>query len=103
MPMETDTIDLQRIKASLVFQMSQFTIKYFLTIKNRIMSHDQNQRLMDALAKCAAECSHCASACLQEQDVKMMGRCIRLDIDCAEICRLATGFVARGSEHAEQI
>ena len=67
------------------------------------MSHDQNQRLMDALAKCAAECSHCATACLKEQDVKMLERCIRLDLDCAEICESATGFVARGSEHAEHI
>lgn len=67
------------------------------------MSHELNQRLMDALARCAAECSHCATACLQEQDVKMLERCIKLDLDCAEICELAIGFVARGSEHAEHI
>ena len=67
------------------------------------MSHKQNQRLIDALAKCVAECNHCAIACLQEQDVKMMQRCIRLDLDCAEICNLAISFVARGSEHAEHI
>ena len=33
----------------------------------------------------------------------MLERCIRLDIDCAAICELAAGFVARGSEHAEHI
>ena len=67
------------------------------------MSHEQNQGLMDALAKCAAACGHCFTACLQEQDVNMMERCIKLDLDCAEICALATGFVARGSEHAMHI
>src|SRR5215211_2757798 len=67
------------------------------------MSHEQNQGLIDALAKCAAECNHCATACLDEQDVKMLARCIKLDTDCADICRLAALFVARGSEHANHL
>jgi hypothetical protein len=45
----------------------------------------------------------CAAACLQEQDVKMMARCIALDIDCAQLCRLAAGAMARGSEVAQVI
>ena len=67
------------------------------------MSHEQNQRLIDALTECAAECSHCVTACLDEQDIKMLTRCIKLDIDCAEICSLAASFVARGSEHAQHL
>ena len=35
---------------------------------------------------CAAQCYHCVAACLQEDDVKMMARCIALDIDCAQAC-----------------
>ncbi|SMB83554.1 hypothetical protein SAMN00120144_0726 [Hymenobacter roseosalivarius DSM 11622] len=34
--------------------------------------HTQNQSLLDALNACIAACEHCATACLQEQDVKMM-------------------------------
>ena len=67
------------------------------------MSHEKNQQLMDALARCAAECSHCATACLKEPDPKKMERCIRLDLDCAEICELASGFIARGSEFSDAI
>jgi Domain of Unknown Function (DUF326) len=67
------------------------------------MSHEQNRGLLDALTKCAEECNHCAAACLEEQDVKMLARCIKLDIDCAEICSLAASFVARGSEHAQHL
>ena|SRR5829696_9223564 len=67
------------------------------------MSHEQNQGLIDVLAKCAAECNHCAIACLDEQDVKMLTRCIKLDIDCAEICKLAASYVSRGSEHTQHI
>ena len=67
------------------------------------MSHEINRSLLETLNNCAAECDHCITACLQEQDVKMLVRCIRLDIDCSEICRLAASYVARGSDHAEHI
>jgi len=67
------------------------------------MAHEKNQSLIEALNNCAAECSHCASACLEEQDVKMLTRCIKLDIDCADICRLVASYVARGSEHASHL
>ena len=67
------------------------------------MSHEENRGLIDVLAKCAAECNHCATACLSEKDVKMLERCIKLDLDCAEICLLAISFIARGSEHAQHI
>ena len=65
------------------------------------MAHEQNRKLIEILANCAAECNHCASACLEEYDVSKLLRCIKLDIDCAEICTLAISFVSRGSEHAE--
>jgi len=67
------------------------------------MAHEQNKQLLDALSNCAAECNHCAAACLDEQDVKMLARCIKLDIDCAEICMLTASYVARGSEHAQHL
>ncbi len=67
------------------------------------MAHEQNKQLMDALSNCAAECNHCATACLDEQDVKMLARCIKLDIDCGEICMLTASYVARGSEHAQHL
>lgn len=45
----------------------------------------------------------CAVACLQEDDVKMMARCIALDVDCAAICQLAACAMARNSEFSAQI
>lgn len=67
------------------------------------MSHEKNKELISMLNECAVECNHCTSACLEEQDVKMLAKCIKIEIDCAEICRLATSFLARGSEHADHI
>lgn len=47
-----------------------------------------HQDVLDALARCVAACEYCATACLGEDDIAMMVPCIRLDRDCADICRL---------------
>lgn len=67
------------------------------------MIPSQFQSCIDACYACASACDACASACLREDDVKMMAGCIALDIDCAEICRLAAGYMARGSGQAGSI
>ena len=67
------------------------------------MAHEKNQQLIDGLNNCVVACEHCTMACLGEQDVKMLSRCIRLDLDCAAVCRLAVTLVARGSENANRI
>ena len=67
------------------------------------MAHEKNQVLIDALNNCATECGHCAMACLDEDDVKMMVKCIKLNIDCAEVCRLTASLLSRGSEHGHHL
>lgn len=58
---------------------------------------------IDACYACATACDYCASSCLQEEDVKMMAGCITHDMDCAQMCRTAAGFMARGSDFAQQL
>jgi len=67
------------------------------------MAHEHFKSCIDACNDCAAACDHCAVACLSEKDVAKMARCIQLDMDCAVICRLAVGFMARGSELAADV
>ena len=67
------------------------------------MNHSSIQACIDACNACADACDRCSTACLQEQDVAKMSRCIKLDIDCAAICRLAAAFMARGSEFASPL
>jgi hypothetical protein len=67
------------------------------------MAHTQYAACIEACNACADACDHCATACLQEPDPKPMARCIALDVDCAAICRLAAGYMARGSELAGDI
>lgn len=65
------------------------------------MAHDKHRSCIEACYKCAATCDHCATACLKEENVAEMSRCIALDMDCAQICRTAAAFMARDSEFAK--
>ena len=67
------------------------------------MTNQQFASCIEACYSCAAACDFCAASCLQEEDVKMMARCIAMDMDCAQICRLAASYMARGSENAKAI
>ena len=63
----------------------------------------KNQAVLDALYNCVSHCEMCADACLGEDDIQMMVPCIRLDRDCADICRLMAAFIARNSAHAQHV
>src|SRR4051812_27172307 len=67
------------------------------------MPQEQFQICIDACNACAAACDFCATSCLKEEGVQSMTRCIELDIDCAQICRLAAAFMARDSDYAAEI
>ncbi|MDO9635493.1 MAG: four-helix bundle copper-binding protein, partial [Thiobacillus sp.] len=71
--------------------------------KEKPMPHTEFASCIEACNDCAVACDRCAAACLQEPDPKPMARCIALDIDCAALCRLAAGFMARGSEFAQAV
>ena len=58
---------------------------------------------IEACLKCAAICNHCASSCTQEEDVKMMAKCIQLDMECAVICYAAAQLMSLGSDKAKEV
>jgi len=47
---------------------------------------------VDACFECAQACTACADACLSEDMVADLVKCIRTDLDCADLCD-ATGRV----------
>ena len=61
------------------------------------MERHDLQSCIRACYACADACDHCAIACLNEADPAPMARCVALDIDCAQSCRMAAGFMARDS------
>ena len=64
------------------------------------MAHEGLRSCIEACHKCATECDHCAIACVNEPDPKPLARCIALDLDCADMCRLASALMSRDSEFA---
>lgn len=56
-------------------------------------ANDALIRCLEECYACAQTCTACADACLGEQSVQQLTQCIRLDLDCADVCT-ATGSVA---------
>lgn len=50
---------------------------------------------LDACSSCADVCTTCADACLGEDLVQELVRCIRLNLDCADICAATGRALAR--------
>jgi hypothetical protein len=61
----------------------------------------ENSKLIKDLNDCADTCDMCYNACLNEEEVAMMARCIELDRECADICRLTSSVLSRDSENRE--
>src|SRR5690606_13138822 len=55
-------------------------------------------RCIEACHKCELSCTACADACLAEDDVAMLRRCIRLNLDCADACMASARMLARMTE-----
>jgi hypothetical protein len=47
-------------------------------------------RCIEECYACAQSCTSCADACLGEEMVEQLTQCIRLNLDCADVC-FATG------------
>ncbi|MDO1449599.1 hypothetical protein Q0590_25200 [Rhodocytophaga aerolata] len=45
------------------------------------MTNEKYKECIDACLACGVACNECSTACLKEEDVKMMARCIELDIE----------------------
>lgn len=50
---------------------------------------------IDALMQCGEACTACADACLSEGMVAEMTKCIRTNLDCADICGTTARVLSR--------
>ena len=60
---------------------------------------DALARCIDECHSCAETCTLCADDCLSEPDVASLVKCIRLDLDCADICTATGRVIARQTEY----
>jgi hypothetical protein len=79
------------------------------TIEQMLRTHPK-QRFQDAskpayvaqtLEECASVCTVCADACLSEQMVAELTRCIRLNLDCADVCAAGARLLLRSGAEAQ--
>lgn|SRR5690554_817652 len=71
------------------------TVSQMLDTHPMDLSHIDRKRLqacIEACFECAQACTACADACLSEDMVAELRKCIRLNLDCADIC-VTTGNV----------
>ena len=52
-------------------------------------------RCIEACFECAQVCTACADACLSERMVAELNKCIRTNLDCADICETTGRVVSR--------
>lgn len=64
---------------------------------------DVYSELIESLENCVAACNNCAVSCLNEENVHAMTECIKLDLDCADVCHMALKLLARDSNHAVSV
>lgn len=54
---------------------------------------------IDALSDCAQACTACADDCLSEEMVAELTKCIRLNLDCADVCTATLQVVSRQTDY----
>jgi hypothetical protein len=54
---------------------------------------------IEACVACAQTCESCADACLSEEEVGELRKCIRLNLDCADICAATSRVLTRQTEY----
>jgi Domain of Unknown Function (DUF326) len=52
-------------------------------------------RCIEACSDCAESCTQCADDCLGEESVQDLTTCIRLTLDCADVCATTGRVVSR--------
>jgi hypothetical protein len=63
-----------------------------------VMGAENTARLLQMLGECSITCEICADACLAEETVSDLGRCITLNLHCAETCDATAHVIARLSD-----
>ena len=58
---------------------------------------DVARACIEACYECAAICATCADACLAEENAGELVMCIRLNLDCADVCAVTGRLFARPS------
>jgi hypothetical protein len=59
------------------------------------LDRDKLAATIDALIACSQACTACADACLSEEMVAELTKCIRTNLDCADVCATTARVLSR--------
>ncbi|MDT0346714.1 four-helix bundle copper-binding protein [Streptomyces litchfieldiae] len=59
------------------------------------VDRDRLTHCIEEATACAQACTACADACLSEADVSNLAKCIRTNLDCADICQTTARVLSR--------
>ena len=81
-----------------------------MTVQEMLRTHPSSSVDLETLARCIEECfacsqscTACADACLGEPDVAELTACIRLNLDCADICEATGRIMSRQTEPSPEV
>ena len=66
-------------------------------------ANDALIRCIEECYSCAQTCTSCADACLAEDNVKSLAQCIRLNLDCADVCNITGRMATRRTGSDEEV
>ena len=102
---------LQLRIAGIAFKLGRWRTGEHMHTREMIASHPDvrgnvNQSLLAAIDEayaCAQACTSCADACLAEEMVAQLRQCIRLNLDCADVCAATATVGSRRTGSDEEV
>lgn len=55
--------------------------------------------VIDKIVECSRACTACADACLSEEEVADLRRCIRTNLDCGDVCDATARVLSRHTRY----
>ncbi len=59
--------------------------------------------VLDYIYQCQTACKYCFNACLEEEAIAMMRRCIKLTVECADICEVTASSLAYTGDFTPEV
>lgn len=56
-------------------------------------------RCITACLKCSLGCTACSDACMAESDISTLVKCMRTDLDCADMCDATVKVLTRQTDY----
>ncbi len=68
-----------------------------------MIMEDNILSLLNSIYECQSACKYCFNACLEEERIDMMRRCIKRTVECAEICEHTASSLAYTGDFTHEV